>query len=98
VTPFGDDETRPCCGDHDPDPGTVHFKPYVYGATLGTPSRGRPERVLAAVEAGVTEADRRRRPQVAATAPEPAPGEPERCDACGYLLTAPGHLLECGTE
>lgn len=34
--------------------------------------------------------------------PEPAraeaePGPPERCEVCGYLVTAPGHLLSCGT-
>lgn len=74
------------------------FKPYVYGATLGTPSRGRPDRVLAAVEAGVTEADRRPRPQAQVAATAPGPVEPGRCDACGYLLTSPGHRLECGTE
>jgi hypothetical protein len=34
------------------------------------------------------------------TSPEPAPApppEPERCGTCGYLLTAPGHKLACGS-
>ena len=27
---------------------------------------------------------------------EPDPSPPERCDACGYLTTAPGHRRACG--
>lgn len=74
------------------------FKPYIYGATLGTPSKGRPERVLAGANAGITEADRRPAPErvLPALEAEPEPGETGRCPDCGYLLTAPGHLAECG--
>lgn len=28
----------------------------------------------------------------------PESASPERCDVCGYLLTAPGHLLECAAS
>ena len=34
-------------------PGGPLFLPYVFGASLGAPSRGRPERVLGALRAGL---------------------------------------------
>lgn len=34
-------------------------------------------------------------PAFLASAPEPV--TPERCEVCGYLMTAPGHLLSCGS-
>lgn len=74
------------------------LRPYIYGATLGTPSKGRPERVLAGANAGITEADRRPAPErvLPALEAEPEPGETGRCPDCGYLLTAPGHKITCG--
>lgn len=75
------------------------FKPYIYGATLGQPSKAQPLRVLNAMKAGITEADRRPAPAVIEAppqaSPEPGPDEPERCEDCGYLLTAPGHKITC---
>lgn len=53
------------------------FKPYSHGATQGSPSRANPAKVANAAAAGVTEADRRPKPDV--------PAGPERAlCACGH--------------
>jgi hypothetical protein len=130
------------------------FVPYVYGATRGTPSRGRPGRVLAAALAPETTVRRferelaamrgpcpatgnaavrepcgtsaayhrhlragekpceacrlaenadcvkrvaaRKAKAAAVPAQAPAPAAAVRCRGCGYLETAPGHLVICG--
>lgn len=54
---------------------------------LGGAARVRPEPAPVAAAPPVT---------LCPAAPEPV--APERCEVCGYLLTAPGHRLECGAS
>jgi hypothetical protein len=61
------------------------FRPYVYGAVSGTPSRGRPERVLAAITAGT-------RPETVMQRFERELGAPPRPRG-GFAATRP-----CGTD
>jgi hypothetical protein len=74
------------------------FKPYVY--------RGAPRPVvlppsLAAERSGSdctgpgTGWDPLARDERDEVAGQPAPVPVRRCGSCGYLLTAPGHLIEC---
>lgn len=74
--------------------------PYIYGASHGTPSPCRPDKVAIAL---------RSRYRTFTTTPAipaaPGPERPppalfvpgtSRCGDCGYLYRAPGHKVSCG--
>jgi len=67
------------------------FRPYAYGGETG-PVIGAPGQVRRADPGPDPEWYR----ELAAEADAPLFAPPERCRACGYLTTAPGHLIACG--
>lgn len=67
--------------------GVPFGRPYAYRAGLS------------AEEAARLEAERLRLDQAAGYMPRAqdwTPPVPDRCGSCGYLVTAPGHLMACG--
>ena len=84
------------------------FRPYVYrgnpparraasGRQDGWLSAGRTGRFAAGAGTGRDPLTAHERNQPAT--PEPASAPPvARCPSCGYLVTAPGHAIECGGD
>jgi hypothetical protein len=73
---------------------SLPFKPYV---RHGDEERAAEvEALVAELRDRLSRGERPVRPAVPSRAGCPEPQVAARCDECGYLLTAPGHLLECG--